>query len=39
MGIDLFCGWVENDLVLVSGSKFTWLLCQGIEIDLILEWG
>ena len=29
----------ENDLVLVSGSKFTCFFCRGIEIDLILELG
>ena len=27
----------EDDLVLSSGSKFTWFLCRGIDIDLTLE--
>ena len=30
---------IEKNLVLVCGSKFAWSLCEGIEIDLILEWG
>ena len=30
---------VENDLFLASGSKLNGILCRGIEIDLILEWG
>ena len=30
---------VENDFVLASGSKFTWFLCRGSEINLILERG
>ena len=30
---------VENDLLLASGSKLNGILCRGIEIDLILEWG
>ena len=28
---------VQNDLILVFGSKFTWFLCRGIDIDLTLE--
>ena len=32
-----FCVGVEKYLVLVCGSKLTWFLCGGIEIDLILE--
>ena len=34
-----FCMRVVNYLVLVCGSKLTWFLCGGIEIELILEWG
>ena len=30
---------VEKHLVLVFGSKLNWFLCEGIEVDLILEWG
>lgn len=30
---------VENDVILVPGSKSTRSLCRGVEIDLILKWG
>ena len=33
-----FCVAVENDLVLAPGSKLTLFTCQGIEIDVIVEW-
>ena len=37
--LDLTLLSVEDHLYLVFGSEFTWLLCLGIQTDLVLEWG
>ena len=48
MGIEIDLNWVygselawflRGDREILCRSKLTWLLCGGIEIDLLLEWG
>ena len=37
IGLDFVFVWVgEIDLISVMGSKLTWFLCGGIEIDVVL---